>query len=69
MDEVRKRSFENMLNLRYYSDGRSVGVSLDETTGPDDVAQLLHVFGVEKTPVRRPVFPTAIASSSVSFPP
>jgi len=32
------------INLRYFDD-RYIGISLDETTSPDDVDQLLNIFG------------------------
>lgn len=38
------------MNLRYYDD-KCVGIAMDETTGPENVAALLNAFGIEATPV------------------
>ncbi len=46
--EIRLRANERKINLRYYEDG-AVGVSLDETTTREDVADLLWVFATPKT--------------------
>jgi glycine dehydrogenase len=43
-DDLRRRAEAENVNLRYYDDG-SVGVALDETTGPEDVNDLLDIFG------------------------
>ncbi len=41
---VRRAATGDRINLRYYDDG-GVGLSLDETTTPEDVGRLLAVFG------------------------
>jgi len=43
-DEVRRRSLQAGLNLRYYDDG-SVGVSLDEVASEADVDRLAQILG------------------------
>jgi glycine dehydrogenase len=43
-DDVMRRAVQSGINLRRLSDS-DVGVSLDETTSPADVADLLSVFG------------------------
>ena len=45
--EVKLRAQEVNINLRYYLDG-SVGLSLDETVGQSDLADLLWVFQVQE---------------------
>uniref|UniRef100_F1KTS9 Glycine cleavage system P protein n=1 Tax=Ascaris suum TaxID=6253 RepID=F1KTS9_ASCSU len=44
LEEVKKRCEEKKINLRYYDDC-CVGVSIDETTCPDDVRDLFYIFG------------------------
>lgn len=54
LEEVKKRCEEKKINLRYYDDG-CVGVSIDETTCPDDVRDLFYIFGhPDRTSVRLP---------------
>jgi len=48
VSEIRNRASEVKINLRYFEDG-TVGVSLDETTKREDIADLLWVFAVPKT--------------------
>jgi glycine dehydrogenase len=43
---VRERAISKRINLRYFEDG-SVGISIDETVGAADLADLLSVFGEE----------------------
>ena len=43
-ERVRQAALASSINLRYRADG-TVGVALDETTGVDDVAALVAVFG------------------------
>jgi glycine dehydrogenase len=42
--QIKKVALANQINLRYYANG-SVGISLDEATSPDDIEDLLVVFG------------------------
>jgi glycine dehydrogenase len=48
-DAIRASAEAEHVNLRYFSDG-SVGVALDETTTPENVQDLLHVFGSADAP-------------------
>jgi len=41
---VREAAERDGLNFRYFADG-SIGISLDETTTPDDVADIARLFG------------------------
>nr|CDJ93601.1 Glycine cleavage system P-protein domain containing protein [Haemonchus contortus] len=43
LQSFKKRAEEKQMNFRYFADG-SVGVSLDETTKPADILDLLYVF-------------------------
>ncbi|KAK6040407.1 glycine dehydrogenase, partial [Cooperia oncophora] len=43
LSSFRQRAEEKQMNFRYFADG-SVGVSLDETTKPSDLVDLLYVF-------------------------
>jgi glycine dehydrogenase len=40
---IRQQALSQHINFRYFEDS-SIGVSLDETTGPEDVMQILDVF-------------------------
>ena len=42
--QIKKIALAHQINLRYYANG-SVGISLDEATSPDDLEDLLVVFG------------------------
>jgi glycine dehydrogenase len=42
-DALRERAEQEHINLRYYEDG-SVGIALDEQTGPEEVDALLELF-------------------------
>lgn len=44
ISDVRKAALEGSVNLRYI-DKKTVGITLDETTQPEDVQQLLDIFG------------------------
>jgi glycine dehydrogenase len=44
LDALRKTAIAQKINLRYYDDGQHVGVSVNETTRPEDIAALLSVF-------------------------
>ena len=46
LERVRAAAENAQINLRYFPDGR-VGISLDETSGERDVADLLSVFGIQ----------------------
>ncbi|VDO89164.1 unnamed protein product, partial [Haemonchus placei] len=43
LQSFKKRAEEKQMNFRYFADG-SVGVSLDETTKPADILDILYVF-------------------------
>ncbi|KAK0393196.1 hypothetical protein QR680_000093 [Steinernema hermaphroditum] len=49
VDELKKRCEEKKINIRFFEDGKHVGVSLDETTDPEDISDLLYVFGITKS--------------------
>ncbi|VDD93647.1 unnamed protein product [Enterobius vermicularis] len=46
VDEVKQKCERQLINLRYYSDG-CVGIAVDETTGPENIANLLDAFGIQ----------------------
>ncbi|KAA0185519.1 Peptidylprolyl isomerase [Fasciolopsis buskii] len=46
VEGVRSRAVGKQINLRYFSDGESVGISLDETVTAQDMTDLFQVFGV-----------------------
>jgi glycine dehydrogenase len=48
--DVIARAAERGIDLRRYDDGETVGVALDETTTPQDVAAILEAFGVTDAP-------------------
>ena len=48
IERVKKNANDNRINLRYNSDG-TVGISLDETTKPQDINDLFKVFAVDST--------------------
>lgn len=52
VDEVKQKCERQLINLRYYSDG-CVGIAVDETTGPENIANLLDAFGIQTSSVRR----------------
>ncbi|MBN1143109.1 MAG: aminomethyl-transferring glycine dehydrogenase, partial [Bacteroidales bacterium] len=43
--DVRKIAIEKGINFRYYADGH-IGISLDETTGIDDIGAVVEVFSL-----------------------
>jgi glycine dehydrogenase len=43
VEAVRKEALKNEINLRYF-DSKHVGISVDETTSPEDIATLVSVF-------------------------
>ncbi|KAK9890806.1 hypothetical protein WA026_012150 [Henosepilachna vigintioctopunctata] len=45
IEEVRHRAEQKKINLRYYDDHESVGISLDETVTEEDINDLFYVFG------------------------
>jgi len=49
LSELRTRAEAANINLRYFEDD-SVGISLDETTQPAHVMDLLNLFGLEQLP-------------------
>lgn len=49
IEEVKRRADEKRINLRYFDDQASVGVSLDETVRVEDVNDLFYVFGSSHT--------------------
>ncbi|MBM3177439.1 MAG: aminomethyl-transferring glycine dehydrogenase [Bacteroidetes bacterium] len=42
---LRKKAEEHQMNFRFFGNG-SVGISLDETTTPDDIKSIASVFGI-----------------------
>ena len=48
MEKVHDLFNKENINLRYYDD-RFIGISLDETTSPEDVDQILNIFGEGKS--------------------
>lgn len=44
-DDIRKIAVSKMINLRYIEDG-TIGISLDETTGPKDLGDVLSIFSI-----------------------
>ncbi|XP_023245164.1 glycine dehydrogenase (decarboxylating), mitochondrial-like [Copidosoma floridanum] len=48
LENIRRSAESERMNLRYNRDG-TVGVSLDEKTTPDDVDDILRVFGTSAT--------------------
>lgn len=46
-DAVQKKALENGINFRYFTDNH-IGISLDETTSPEDVQAILNIFGSAK---------------------
>lgn len=45
MGAVRAAAAAEKVNLRFFPDEEAVGISLDETVGPAELAQLMRVFG------------------------
>jgi len=52
-ETIRKEAGKRNINLRYFTDNH-IGISLDETTTPDDVNELLEIFGVPALPSASP---------------
>ncbi|KAJ8668011.1 hypothetical protein QAD02_009674 [Eretmocerus hayati] len=48
IEQVQRTAEEKRINLRYNQDG-TVGISLDETTKPEDVNDLFKIFSVDTT--------------------
>ncbi|THD24720.1 Glycine dehydrogenase mitochondrial [Fasciola hepatica] len=46
VDGVKSRAANKQINLRYFPDGKSIGISLDETVTAQDMSDLFLVFGV-----------------------
>ncbi|MDR2691250.1 MAG: glycine dehydrogenase (aminomethyl-transferring), partial [Dysgonamonadaceae bacterium] len=44
LDVLRETALECKVNLRYYDDEQYVGLSIDETTQPEDLGVLLYIF-------------------------
>lgn len=44
LERIRSRAESKCINLRYYSDGQHVGVSIDETVNEDDVNDICWIF-------------------------
>ena len=44
LDVLRETAIECKVNLRYYNDEQYVGISIDETTQPEDIGVLLYIF-------------------------
>ncbi|KAL3269069.1 hypothetical protein HHI36_008152 [Cryptolaemus montrouzieri] len=45
VEEVKNRAKEKKINLRYYDDQETVGISLDETVTENDINDLFYIFG------------------------
>lgn len=43
-DKLREIALDCQVNLRYYEDGRHIGISIDETTLESDLSVLLYIF-------------------------
>lgn len=43
-EKLREIALDCQVNLRYYEDGRHIGISIDETTLESDLAVLLYIF-------------------------
>lgn len=56
---VKREAVSREVNLRYFDD-KTIGISLDETTTPGDVQQLLEIFGVKSK--------ATIAAADVNWP-
>jgi len=44
-NQIKNDALTNKINLRYFPDGQQIGISLDETTTPEDLENLLKIFG------------------------
>lgn len=44
VDDLKEIALDNNVNLRYFDDGKHIGVSIDETTHENDVAVLVAIF-------------------------
>ena len=72
ISEIKTRSTEKQINLRYFPDG-SVGISLDETVNQNDIADLLWIFQCPKTilqvaeSIASPMYPEGSILSSKVF--
>lgn len=51
---IRSRAEAQRINLRYYPDGKHIGISIDETVTDEDVEDLLWVFEGQKESVSYP---------------
>ncbi|TDX00745.1 aminomethyl-transferring glycine dehydrogenase [Dinghuibacter silviterrae] len=55
-EAVRAKALQAKMNFHYPADG-SIGIALDETTTPEDVQDILSVFGGASTTMSEPAFP------------
>ncbi len=46
--ELRSKALLENVNLRYFEDGKHVGISIDETTTYNDIEMLLNIFSSQK---------------------
>ncbi|KAF6768525.1 hypothetical protein AHF37_08520 [Paragonimus kellicotti] len=51
LDVIKQRAAQNQINLRYYPDGETVGISLDETVNEKDFEDILNVFNATLFPI------------------
>ncbi len=63
-DAVRAESLNREMNFRYFDDG-GIGISLDETTSPEDVAAILDVFAAAGKKARTA---TSINGQQINWP-
>jgi len=49
IEAVKKRAEEKQINLRFFEDGKNIGVSLDETIDENSLNDLLWVMGSDKS--------------------
>ncbi|KAF8562207.1 hypothetical protein P879_05338, partial [Paragonimus westermani] len=51
LDVIKQRAAQNQINLRYYPEGDTVGISLDETVNEKDFEDILNVFNATLSPI------------------
>lgn len=61
---IRREAEKRLINLRYFADNH-VGISLDETTTPEDLNDLLAIFGANAAVLENPPVQAAIPHNLV----
>jgi glycine dehydrogenase len=61
---IRREAEKRLINLRYFADNH-VGISLDETTTPEDLNDLLAIFGAKAAVLENPPAQAAIPHNLV----